>query len=156
MEFGEARELIHSLREGQDVVLTQDGRDMEVTVQRAVHHPDGFGSPGSYAVKVGYGVGRYNTSVSISRLTAGFCKLRRATEVESYLRAVRRASVAVVEPYMRADCPECDYDLDPNDPEDHVVIGSMVVIGCQGYWIVNPNVVGIEKPNWCDWTDPSL
>ena len=29
-----------------------------------------------------------------------------------------------------------------------VVVGAVVVVGCEGYWVINPNVVGIPSPNW--------
>lgn len=27
----------------------------------------------------------------------------------------------------------------------------VVLIGCEGYLMINPNVLGIIKPNWQDW-----
>ncbi|MFC4507043.1 MULTISPECIES: hypothetical protein [Streptomyces] len=77
-----------------------------------------------------------------------------STQDKEYVAAVRRAPVDVVAPYMRADCPECDYSVDWNDKESHVVVGSAVVIGCEGYYVVDPNVVGLSAPNWCDWREP--
>jgi hypothetical protein len=50
-------------------------------------------------------------------------------------------------------CPECNETVTAFDT-DHVVwtggrIGTCVlVIGCEGYWVINPNLVGIDSPNW--------
>lgn len=50
-------------------------------------------------------------------------------------------------PYVSPICPECDQIPDPDD-DGHVVLGAVVVIGCEGYWVINPNVVGIHCPTW--------
>ena len=70
----EARALIASLAVGQSVILTRDGHDSAVTVQRRegldVHrHPDGR------TVTVGYGLGRWNTEVNADGLAAGYYAL---------------------------------------------------------------------------------
>ncbi|MFK0015704.1 hypothetical protein [Streptomyces sp. NPDC091027] len=79
-----------------------------------------------------------------------------STKDKEYLAAVRSAPVDVIAPYMRVDCPECDFDVSWNDNEDHVVVGSAVVIGCEGYYVVDPNVVGVPTPDWCDWREPAV
>jgi hypothetical protein len=65
-------------------------------------------------------------------------------------------------------CPECgDEMLTPDDYfNDHVIWvpdaldGSdelesgdhtVVIVGCEGYWVIDPAVAGIDSPNWSDW-----
>ncbi|MFL4491699.1 hypothetical protein ACJ6WD_10635 [Streptomyces sp. VTCC 41912] len=74
---------------------------------------------------------------------------------EAYLSAVRQAPLALIERYLTSVCTECDEHVVPSDLDGHVLIGSSVVIGCEGYWLVDPNVVGISNPNWSDWTTPT-
>jgi len=50
-------------------------------------------------------------------------------------------------PYPSPICPECD-ELPPPEDGVHTVLGATVVVGCEGYWVINPNVVGIPNPNW--------
>jgi hypothetical protein len=55
-------------------------------------------------------------------------------------------------------CPECDViptpclvcDSDECDGAGvaHGMVGEYVVIGCEGYYVVDPNLVGIDSPNW--------
>lgn len=57
-------------------------------------------------------------------------------------------------------CPECSEEqtrwysdahlvvLDDDEDPDAAVV---VVIGCEGYRVINPNLVGIDAPNWQDW-----
>ncbi len=50
-------------------------------------------------------------------------------------------------------CPECDLPGNPDDFDDpHAVLttteGPIVVIGCEGYKTIDPNLVGIDAPNW--------
>ena len=64
-------------------------------------------------------------------------------------------------------CPECGTDLMTPDDfyMDHVVWRDesapyapnlmypdpVVIVGCEGYWVIDPAVVGIDSPNWSDW-----
>ena len=73
----EALSLIARLKVGDAVVLTQDGNDLHVTVQKELHHADGFGHVYSQQVKVGYGPGRWNREVSVNTIADGFVALRR-------------------------------------------------------------------------------
>lgn len=76
----EASALLSSLKAGDEVVLTQDGRDLHVTVQRELcgRDPGGFGHPDNWAVTVGWGPGRYNTEVTPARMALGFVSLAKA------------------------------------------------------------------------------
>lgn len=56
-------------------------------------------------------------------------------------------------------CPECGRDAQELQHEsDHIIITQKpegecnlfyVVIACQGYWCLDPNLFGINSPNWC-------
>jgi hypothetical protein len=59
--------------------------------------------------------------------------------------------MSVIEPYLTSVCTECDTHVAPSDPDGHVMVGSSVVVGCEGYWLVDPNAVGISMPHWDDW-----
>jgi len=49
-------------------------------------------------------------------------------------------------------CAECGRIPNINDDAPHVLdADGYVLIGCEGYHQVNPNVLGLEKPNWSDW-----
>ena len=53
-----------------------------------------------------------------------------------------------LEPYLSPVCPECGH-VPEREEGIHVVVGAAaVVIGCEGYWVINPNVVGIPRPSW--------
>jgi hypothetical protein len=67
-----------------------------------------------------------------------------------YLAAVVTALMRndpAVQPYLSPVCPECGQLPEPEDGI-HIVLGAAVVIGCEGYWVINPNVIGIPSPNW--------
>jgi hypothetical protein len=59
---------------------------------------------------------------------------------------------------MTDTCPECDRTLDQFNSNHHtVMINSnykvnphevIILIACEGYWMINPNLVGIDTPNW--------
>lgn len=79
-----------------------------------------------------------------------------------------RYMLAVVEKWesggMPADaltdrCPECNKVADSFDRE-HIVLDRgngvpvAVVIGCEDYWVIDPNLVGMPSDTWTDWRDP--
>jgi hypothetical protein len=71
-------------------------------------------------------------------------------ERTAYLAAASRALMRrdpALEPYLSPICPECDQVPEQEDGI-HTVLGSAVVIGCEGYWVINPNVVAVPSPNW--------
>lgn len=54
-------------------------------------------------------------------------------------------------------CPECGSDFGDLDEAyedtEHILTLTTsdtvaVVVGCEGYYVVNPNRVGIDSPNW--------
>jgi hypothetical protein len=39
------------------------------------------------------------------------------------------------------------------DEFDHLMLGRFVIRGCEGYWLINPTVLGFEdRGSWSDWT----
>lgn len=73
-------------------------------------------------------------------------------EVTTYVDAVKailQSEAFDLSPYITGACPECEQCPTPDDGE-HIMdaTGSFVLVGCEGYWVVNPNVVGISAPNW--------
>jgi hypothetical protein len=76
------------------------------------------------------------------------------TDIErmAYIDAVHRAirgSTTGIRKYLTATCTECGARPSAHD-DAHVVIDGFVVIGCEGYWLVDPNALGIARPNWTD------
>jgi hypothetical protein len=68
----------------------------------------------------------------------------------AYLAAVMRAMMRHdpgIERYLSPLCPECGQLPEPEDGV-HILLGAAVVVGCEGYWVVNPNMVGIRNPRW--------
>lgn len=61
------------------------------------------------------------------------------------------SDIESVRPYLTQKCMECDETPDGCTVDYHGMIGSYIVIGCEGYFQVNPNVIGMTNPNWCDW-----
>jgi hypothetical protein len=71
-------------------------------------------------------------------------------QLTAYLAAVMRAmmhSDPRIARYLSPICPECG-KLAHREDGVHVVLGTAVVVGCEGYWVINPNAVGISSPNW--------
>lgn len=75
--LAQANALLSSLKVGDPVTLTLDGRPVEVTVQRELsgRDPGGYGNPENFAVTVGFGPGRFNTEVTPARMAAGYVAL---------------------------------------------------------------------------------
>lgn len=94
-------------------------------------------------------------------LSPYMCSSDRLPEVQAYAERVDAAIVAgkVSGPFTTT-CPECGNDY--ADSEDarmddlHVIVTLTsdtfaVVVACEGYFMVNPNLVGIDSPMWSDW-----
>ena len=54
-------------------------------------------------------------------------------------------------------CPECGSDFADSDEAyedtEHIIVTLTsdtfaVIVGCEGYFVVNPNLVGFDSPNW--------
>lgn len=79
-------------------------------------------------------------------------------EIETYCAAVVAAPLGTIAPWLTYECPECEDSFSATDSysafaAEHATIGSFVIVGCEGAWVVNPNAVGIPTENWQDWTD---
>lgn len=50
-----------------------------------------------------------------------------------------------------SECPECCEEIDIFNTE-HLIWGErddvVIIIGCEGYWAIDPALVGIDSPNW--------
>lgn len=66
-----------------------------------------------------------------------------------------------INPALTTRCQECDSDFADIDEaradEDHIIIATTsdttaVIVACEGYFQVDPNLVGIEGP-WQNWMD---
>lgn len=71
-----------------------------------------------------------------------------------YVKAALHALAAgdpTIAPWLTDRCPECGDR--PADPAHHVLYQSLVLVGCEGYHVINPNALGLDAPNWCDWTE---
>lgn len=82
-------------------------------------------------------------------------------EIQAYAEAVDLAVQAgkLSGPFTTT-CPECDSDFadvdEAHEDTEHIIITLTsdtfaVVVACEGYFMVNPNLVGIDSPNWSDW-----
>ena len=91
-------------------------------------------------------------------LTPYMCSPDRLPMVQAYAEAVDAALAAGrISGPLTSTCPECgshfaDIDEAYEDTE-HIIIATTsdttaVVVACEGYFVVNPNLVGIDSPNW--------
>lgn len=81
-------------------------------------------------------------------------------ELLAYLRAVR---IEADKPDTNVEwfqvCPECG-TVPQIHESGHLMMSTTdtdggpgfdaVIVACEGYWVVNPYRVGIDKPNWSD------
>jgi hypothetical protein len=60
---------------------------------------------------------------------------------------------------LTSTCPECGVNFadadDARDDNNHIIVATTsdtfaVVVACEGYFVVNPNLIGIDSPNWSD------
>ena len=80
--------------------------------------------------------------------------------------AIMAIDLGKVEIPLTNTCPECgetiDTYLDAATSDDpHLVYGTTsdtfaILVGCEGYWVVNPELVGLPRGEWQDWTDNPL
>jgi hypothetical protein len=80
---------------------------------------------------------------------------RLAAYLYAIMRKVKKGEY--VEALMK--CPECDQEIanwDDATRDTHIVIKQKIgdtklyycVVGCEGYWIVDPRTLGFERGNW--------
>lgn len=80
-----------------------------------------------------------------------------------YLAAIANYKGEIPEKYLRDFCPECgeenpttDYHVKMNlkNPNGYILErDDIIVIGCEGYQMIPPHILGIHCPGWDDWTD---
>lgn len=81
-QLREAHRFLSSLKVGDPVIVTQDGKEVRVTVQRSLARPGNIGSwEHSAVVTVGFGPGRWNIEVSSARLAEGYVVLSRERRI---------------------------------------------------------------------------
>jgi hypothetical protein len=73
---------------------------------------------------------------------------------QTYLDTVRAADTTAIARWRTRTCPECQDILtaDGQYPDGHVVVNGAVVIGCEGYYVIDPAALGQPDPHWADWT----
>jgi hypothetical protein len=75
---------------------------------------------------------------------------------EALENAETRAALLDAYPHLGDECTECGTVIDRWDEQGgHVLFETaerdvIVVVGCEGYWMVNPNELGIPAPDWDD------
>jgi hypothetical protein len=82
-----------------------------------------------------------------------------ALYLAQYLLASRKGDNPA-RPWQTTICPECGEiptqnrmgGLNGDMPYTHILdADGFVLIGCEGYWVINPNVINTYSPNWHDW-----
>ncbi len=69
--------------------------------------------------------------------------------IESWLRSSPGTQSPVIE-YLTEICPECECEPSDDSPW-HIVYAGFVLVGCEGYYVINPNILpGFAAPNWHD------
>jgi len=99
-------------------------------------------------------------------LTEYMCSADRLPRVQAYAEAVDAALQAgrITGP-LTTRCSECGWDFadldEAHEDTEHIIITTAsdttaVIVGCEGYFLVNPNLVGIDSPNWAGpgWPHP--
>lgn len=66
--------------------------------------------------------------------------------VEQYLTALNQAPFQDLAPYLTPICPDCDREPEPDGT--HRLLHGWVVVGCGGYFVVDPNQIGLSLPGW--------
>jgi hypothetical protein len=88
--------------------------------------------------------------------------MRLNLDATRYLLAVSAALHAGVALPTTMDCPECVEEVDWLDPDGHQVVeypgpdGSRfaLAIGCEGYWVIDPCLLGFTASLWMPVTEP--
>lgn len=69
--------------------------------------------------------------------------LRAAALVEEWLRSSPGTPMPA---RIDTRCPECESPDDGNGL--HATYRGFILVGCEGYWVINPNLLGFDKPLW--------
>lgn len=87
-------------------------------------------------------------------------------ELATYLdRATKAINEGKIEIPLTNRCQECgtliDTYLSASGDDPHLVMQTTsdtyaVLVGCEGYWQVNPTLLGMSGNMWQDWTDNPL
>lgn len=85
-------------------------------------------------------------------------------ETADYLtKAVRAIDLGKTPIPLTDRCPECEEKIttwaEATANDGHVVYQTTsdtyaVLIGCEGYWVVNPALIGLPSNGWMDWQTP--
>ena len=91
------------------------------------------------------------TENAMPRIPAPFDTPEGVEYVKAVIKGINELNPDIV-PYMTTTCTECDA-LGIKRPDDHCLFAGMVIIGCEGYWLINPAIVlDNYKREWYDWT----
>lgn len=55
--------------------------------------------------------------------------------------------------HLTERCPECSQVPTGLDQQVHRMHDGTVIIGCEGYWVIDPGLVGLATGNWMDFRD---
>jgi len=79
-------------------------------------------------------------------------------KVTAYAEAVDAAlQTGKLDGPLTTRCPECGSDFadldEAYEDTEHILVATTsdtiaVVVGCEGYFVIDPNLVGIPSPNW--------
>lgn len=72
--------------------------------------------------------------------------------VQAAIKALKDGAFLIL--WLTPRCPECGQIPREADGLHQVFVGH-VLIGCEGYYAIDPNAVGIESEGWQDWTKTS-
>lgn len=56
-----------------------------------------------------------------------------------------------VRPWLTLRCTECGHIPDAGDTVHTLSDDGYVLIGCEGYWLINPARLGLDAGQWQDW-----
>lgn len=83
--------------------------------------------------------------------------------IQRYGEAVSASLVrGQINPPLTTRCPECGSDFadldEAYEDTEHIIVlttsdTTAVVVACEGYFVIDPNLVGIDAPNWQNWID---
>lgn len=83
--------------------------------------------------------------------------VRTADYINRVVNAIADGTITTDELPIGNWCPECDDVIDATyDDNGHIMtrtpdgLTDVVIIGCERYWVIDPNMVGIVSPNWTD------